>query len=279
MTPARVTAAATQGLLTCVRSVAGLITGYSSAVPLLRRSIAQGCSEYNITVLIDQRDSVRALRAVHGRFYLATLPLGVGLVGPGLIGGTFLDQVHAQFEVRAHARARISGRPRTGAGVRGFGPCCCRGHVSQGPAACCHQPSGVFDRAASAVHMQGCGWSKSAAFAAGGNARTICLTRFYDTMRALPRRITLGRLTQSLAALQCPFCCLHLAGAAGRVRHRRAGAGHRLQPAHAPLRLRPRPVHLAPAVCRVRDSFAAFLASWIDSLCCHLVCKAFPTFV
>ena len=67
---------------------------------LWRRSIAQGCSEYNITVLIDQKDSVRALRAVHGRFYLATLPLGVGLVGPGLIGGTFLDQIHQQMTVR-----------------------------------------------------------------------------------------------------------------------------------------------------------------------------------
>ena len=66
----------------------------------MHRSIAQGCSEYNITVLIDQKDSVRALRAVHGRFYLATLPLGVGLVGPGLIGGTFLDQIHQQMMVR-----------------------------------------------------------------------------------------------------------------------------------------------------------------------------------
>ncbi len=50
-------------------------------------------------MLIDQKDSVRALRAVHGRFYLATLPLGVGLVGPGLIGGTFLDQIHQQMTV------------------------------------------------------------------------------------------------------------------------------------------------------------------------------------
>lgn len=66
---------------------------------VLRRSIAQGCSEYNITVLINQKDSVRALRAVHGRFYLATLPLGVGIIGPGLIGGTFLDQIHAQIAV------------------------------------------------------------------------------------------------------------------------------------------------------------------------------------
>ena len=96
----------------------------------LRRSIAQGCSEYNITVLIDQKDSVRALRAVHGRFYLATLPLGVGLVGPGLIGGTFLDQIHAQFEVpekRVHTYpgflACASGRCR---------PCCRKARALRG---------------------------------------------------------------------------------------------------------------------------------------------------
>ena len=48
---------------------------------------------------------MRALRAVHGRFYLATLPLGVGLVGPGLIGGTFLDQIHQQMTVRTLTQA------------------------------------------------------------------------------------------------------------------------------------------------------------------------------
>jgi len=66
---------------------------------LICRSIAQGSSEYNITVLVDQKDSIRALRAVHGRFYLATLPLGVGLVGPGLIGKTFLAQIQNQMKV------------------------------------------------------------------------------------------------------------------------------------------------------------------------------------
>lgn len=62
------------------------------------RAIAQGCSEYNITALINQKDAVRALRAVHGRFYLKALPIGVGLVGPGLIGGTFLQQIEEQLE-------------------------------------------------------------------------------------------------------------------------------------------------------------------------------------
>jgi bifunctional aspartokinase / homoserine dehydrogenase 1 len=60
------------------------------------RAMAQGCSEYNITVLVDQADAVRALRAVHSRFYLATLPLGIAVVGPGLVGGTLLAQLADQ---------------------------------------------------------------------------------------------------------------------------------------------------------------------------------------
>jgi len=64
-------------------------------------------------VLIDQRDARRALRAVHGRFYLATLPLAVGLVGPGLIGSTLLTQIHQQQAVRRPPPARVAaGRVR-----------------------------------------------------------------------------------------------------------------------------------------------------------------------
>ena len=65
------------------------------------RSIAQGCSEYNITILINQSDSVRALRAVHGCFFLAQLPLALGIVGPGAIGSTLLAQLHTQAQVRS----------------------------------------------------------------------------------------------------------------------------------------------------------------------------------
>lgn len=70
-----------------------------AAASISDRSIAQGCSEYNITVLIDQRDSIKALRAVHGRFYLATLPLALGIVGPGAIGATLLEQLRQQLQV------------------------------------------------------------------------------------------------------------------------------------------------------------------------------------
>ena len=62
------------------------------------RATAQGCSEYNITVVIDGADSVRALRAVHSRFYLSQVPIAVGLVGPGLIGSELLTQLHDQAE-------------------------------------------------------------------------------------------------------------------------------------------------------------------------------------
>ncbi|GBG78384.1 hypothetical protein CBR_g26412 [Chara braunii] len=55
------------------------------------RGIAQGCSEYNITVVVDQEERIRALKAVHARFYLSKTPVSVGVVGPGLIGGTLLE--------------------------------------------------------------------------------------------------------------------------------------------------------------------------------------------
>lgn len=60
------------------------------------KAIAQGSSEYNVTVVIDQADSDRALRAVHSRFFLSNTPIAVGLVGPGLIGGTLLEQFREQ---------------------------------------------------------------------------------------------------------------------------------------------------------------------------------------
>ncbi|KAH0750931.1 hypothetical protein KY290_030163 [Solanum tuberosum] len=63
------------------------------------RAIAQGCSEYNVTVVVKQEDCVRALRAVHSRFYLTRTAIAVGIVGPGLIGGTLLDQLKDQSAI------------------------------------------------------------------------------------------------------------------------------------------------------------------------------------
>ncbi|VVA93201.1 unnamed protein product [Arabis nemorensis] len=63
------------------------------------RAIAQGCSEFNITVVIKHEDCIRALRAVHSRFYLSRTTLAMGIIGPGLIGGTLLDQIGDQAVV------------------------------------------------------------------------------------------------------------------------------------------------------------------------------------
>ena len=60
------------------------------------RAIAQGCSEYNITVVVKREDCIRALKAVHSRFYLSRTTIAMGIVGPGLIGGTLLDQLRDQ---------------------------------------------------------------------------------------------------------------------------------------------------------------------------------------
>ncbi|KAK1327159.1 hypothetical protein QJS10_CPA01g00225 [Acorus calamus] len=63
------------------------------------RAIAQGCSEYNITVVLKGKDCIKALKAVHSRFYLSKTTLAVGIIGPGLIGGTLLDQLRDQAGV------------------------------------------------------------------------------------------------------------------------------------------------------------------------------------
>ncbi|XP_073140672.1 bifunctional aspartokinase/homoserine dehydrogenase, chloroplastic-like [Henckelia pumila] len=63
------------------------------------RAIAQGCSEYNITVVLKREDCIKALRAVHSRFYLSRTTISMGIIGPGLIGGTLLDQLRDQAAV------------------------------------------------------------------------------------------------------------------------------------------------------------------------------------
>lgn len=60
------------------------------------RAIAQGCSEYNITVVVKREDCIKALRAVHSRFYLSKTTIAMGIIGPGLIGATLLDQLRDQ---------------------------------------------------------------------------------------------------------------------------------------------------------------------------------------
>jgi aspartokinase/homoserine dehydrogenase 1 len=81
------------------------------------RAIAQGASERNISVVIDGRNSARALRAVHSGFYLSAHTISIGLIGPGLVGGALLDQLASQVE-RLRRDLKLDLRVRGIAGSR-----------------------------------------------------------------------------------------------------------------------------------------------------------------
>jgi bifunctional aspartokinase / homoserine dehydrogenase 1 len=75
------------------------------------RAIAQGASERNISVVIDSDQTARALRSVHSGFYLSPHTVSIGLIGPGLVGTTLLDQVASQT-TRLQADLRLDLRLR-----------------------------------------------------------------------------------------------------------------------------------------------------------------------
>lgn len=60
------------------------------------KAIAQGSSERNLSAVINGNESRRALRALHAAFFLSRQALSVGLIGPGNIGGTLLDQIKTE---------------------------------------------------------------------------------------------------------------------------------------------------------------------------------------
>ncbi|MEX2582299.1 MAG: bifunctional aspartate kinase/homoserine dehydrogenase I [Gemmatimonadota bacterium] len=76
--------------------VAGKFFGSLGKAGVNIRAIAQGSSERNISVVIDNAEASRALRAVHGGFYLSPQTLSIGVVGSGIVGGALLDQLAEQ---------------------------------------------------------------------------------------------------------------------------------------------------------------------------------------
>ena len=75
------------------------------------RAIAQGASERNISVVISERETTKALRAVHASFYLSPHTVSIGLIGPGLVGGALIDQVRSQI-ARLHRDCKLDLRVR-----------------------------------------------------------------------------------------------------------------------------------------------------------------------
>lgn len=62
-------------------------------------AIAQGSSELNISVVVSQKDEVKALNALHDGFFLSeSNQLHLFIVGVGLIGEALITQITKQFE-------------------------------------------------------------------------------------------------------------------------------------------------------------------------------------
>lgn len=61
------------------------------------RAIAQGASERNISVVINNRDVIKALNTLHERFFEDnTKQLNLFVMGVGNVGEKFMDQIHQQ---------------------------------------------------------------------------------------------------------------------------------------------------------------------------------------
>ncbi len=92
--------------------IAAKLFGTLSAAHINVRAIAQGSSERNISIVVDGQSATRALRAAHAGFYLSPNTLSIGVIGPGAVGGAFLDQLAAQsarLEEQFNVHLRVRG--------------------------------------------------------------------------------------------------------------------------------------------------------------------------
>ncbi len=78
--------------------IAASVFGALASAGVNIRAIAQGSSERNISAVIDEKQSTRALRTVHARFYLSPHTVSIGLIGPGTVGAVLLEQLASQRE-------------------------------------------------------------------------------------------------------------------------------------------------------------------------------------
>tara|TARA_E500000331_G_scaffold293580_1_gene290945 strand:+ start:23268 stop:25739 length:2472 start_codon:yes stop_codon:yes gene_type:complete len=62
------------------------------------KAIAQGASERNISAVIESKDMEKALRAIHGNFYLSAKTVSIGLIGPGSVGKALVSQINGEID-------------------------------------------------------------------------------------------------------------------------------------------------------------------------------------
>ncbi len=82
--------------MTGMPGVSGKFFGALGNAHINVRAIAQGASERNISVVVEGKETERALRAAHASFYLSPHTLSIGVIGPGTVGQVLLDQLASQ---------------------------------------------------------------------------------------------------------------------------------------------------------------------------------------
>jgi aspartokinase/homoserine dehydrogenase 1 len=76
--------------------IAAKVFGALASAGVNVRAIAQGSSERNISLVVEAKQASRALRSVHAGFYLSPHTVSIGVIGPGLVGREFIDQLLCQ---------------------------------------------------------------------------------------------------------------------------------------------------------------------------------------
>jgi aspartokinase/homoserine dehydrogenase 1 len=79
------------------------------------RAISQGSSERNISLVINNADVTKAMQAVHSGFYLSRKTLSIGLIGPGSVAKSLLQQLsesleklRSTYQINLHLRGIIN---------------------------------------------------------------------------------------------------------------------------------------------------------------------------
>lgn len=61
-------------------------------------AIAQGSSELNISIVIDKKDEIKALNAIHDAFFAKVTTVNLFIIGTGLIGSALLNQIRDNYQ-------------------------------------------------------------------------------------------------------------------------------------------------------------------------------------
>ena len=98
--------------MTQMPGVAGIFFGALGNARINVLAISQGCDERNISAVVNQRDSARALQAVHSAFWFSSHKMSIGVIGTGRVGSaviqTLLEQ-SAYFEERFEMKLLLRG--------------------------------------------------------------------------------------------------------------------------------------------------------------------------